>query len=244
MRTKHLSHVAALVASSLLLSTACRTRTSEPETEAHVVLSAAPVAGRTLFMDVHRLGPGNVRLEDVEEAHVKDLAVQGDFDVDYRSYWVDEEGGTIYCLVEAPSAEAAATVHKEAHGLVADDIIEVHDAETAEDVHRRAHGLVADEIVAVRPGILPGTPLGDRRLFMDTHEMGRGLRGEDVADAHRHDLSVQHQHGVNFLSYWYDEATGRIHCLAEAGSREDVVATHEEAHGLVPAELREVVAGE
>ena len=220
MRTKHLSHVAALVASSLLLSTACRTRTSEPETEAHVVLSAAPVAGRTLFMDVHRLGPGNVRLEDVEEAHVKDLAVQGDFDVDYRSYWVDEEGGTIYCLVEAP------------------------DAETAEDVHRRAHGLVADEIVAVRPGILPGTPLGDRRLFMDTHEMGRGLRGEDVADAHRHDLSVQHQHGVNFLSYWYDEATGRIHCLAEAGSREDVVATHEEAHGLVPAELREVVAGE
>jgi hypothetical protein len=38
---------------------------------------------------------------------------------------VDEGQGKAFCLVEAPSAEAAATVHREAHGLVADDVFEV-----------------------------------------------------------------------------------------------------------------------
>jgi hypothetical protein len=40
-------------------------------------------------------------------------------------YWVDEGQGRIFCLVEAPSADAANTVHREAHGLVADSIFEV-----------------------------------------------------------------------------------------------------------------------
>jgi len=61
----------------------------------------------------------------VAEAHAKDLTVQGKHGVNYRSYWVDEHKGAVFCLVEAPSAEAAARVHKEAHGLVADEIHEV-----------------------------------------------------------------------------------------------------------------------
>ena len=40
-------------------------------------------------------------------------------------YWFDEGAGEVFCLVEAPSKEAAAAVHREAHGLVADEIIEV-----------------------------------------------------------------------------------------------------------------------
>ena len=43
----------------------------------------------------------------------------------YLRYWVDEETGKIFCLVEAPSAEAACTVHRDAHGLVADEIYPV-----------------------------------------------------------------------------------------------------------------------
>ena len=35
---------------------------------------------------------------------------------------LDEADGTIFCLVEAPSADAASTVHREAHGLVADQV--------------------------------------------------------------------------------------------------------------------------
>jgi hypothetical protein len=38
---------------------------------------------------------------------------------------VDEQQGKIFCLVEASNAGAARTVHREAHGLVADEIYEV-----------------------------------------------------------------------------------------------------------------------
>ena len=72
-----------------------------------------------LFMDVHENLPG-VKAADVAEAHQKDLAIQDQYGVDYRQYWVDEAGGKVFCLVEAPSAEAAAAVHKEAHGLLPD----------------------------------------------------------------------------------------------------------------------------
>lgn len=77
-----------------------------------------------LFMDVHTITDG-VSAKDVADAHVKDLQEQAKHGVDYRHYWVDEQAGKIFCLVEAPTAEAAATVHREAHGLVADEIYEV-----------------------------------------------------------------------------------------------------------------------
>ncbi len=77
-----------------------------------------------LYMDTHRNMKG-VKAADVADAHAKDLKVQGKYGVDYQHYWVDEKGGTIQCLVHAPNAEAAARVHKEAHGLVADEIVEV-----------------------------------------------------------------------------------------------------------------------
>lgn len=77
-----------------------------------------------LFMDVHTMSEA-VAAEDVAKAHEADLAKQGDYGVEYKRYWVDENAGKIFCLVEAPTAEAAATVHREAHGLVADEIYEV-----------------------------------------------------------------------------------------------------------------------
>jgi Protein of unknown function (DUF4242) len=61
----------------------------------------------------------------VADAHAADLKKQGEHDVSYLRYWVDEEAGKIFCLVEAPSPEAASTVHREAHGLVADEIYPV-----------------------------------------------------------------------------------------------------------------------
>lgn len=77
-----------------------------------------------LFMDVHTL-EGSVSADDVAAAHAKDVETQGKYGVDYKSYWVDEGAGKIFCLVEAPDADAARTVHREAHGLVADEIYEV-----------------------------------------------------------------------------------------------------------------------
>jgi hypothetical protein len=77
-----------------------------------------------LFMDTHTL-EGGVAAADVAAAHQADLATQGPYGVDYLKYWVDEEAGKIFCLVEAPDAETAHTVHREAHGLVADEIYSV-----------------------------------------------------------------------------------------------------------------------
>jgi leucyl aminopeptidase (aminopeptidase T) len=77
-----------------------------------------------LYMDVHNV-EGGVSATDVAGAHMKDLQEQAAHDVDYKQYWVDEKAGKIFCLVEAPNPEAAHTVHREAHGLVADEIYEV-----------------------------------------------------------------------------------------------------------------------
>jgi len=74
-----------------------------------------------LFMDIHHLGDG-VRHDDVAKAHTADLQTQDKYDVRYLRYWVNEDKGTVFCLVEAPSEDAANAVHKEAHGLVADEL--------------------------------------------------------------------------------------------------------------------------
>jgi hypothetical protein len=79
-----------------------------------------------LYMDIHNFS-GGVAAGDVAEAHKADLQAEGQHDVRYLRYWVDEQQGKVFCLVEAPSAEAAATVHKEAHGLLADEIFQVQE---------------------------------------------------------------------------------------------------------------------
>jgi class 3 adenylate cyclase len=75
-------------------------------------------------MDSHEI-PGGVTPEEVAKAHGQDLAVQQKYGVEFRKYWVNEKAGKIFCFVDAPSAEAANCVHREAHGLVAGSIIEV-----------------------------------------------------------------------------------------------------------------------
>jgi hypothetical protein len=74
-----------------------------------------------LYMDVHHLD-GAVTMDDVAKAHAADLETQGKYGVHYLRYWVAEDKGTIFCLVDAPNPEAANTVHCEAHGLAADEI--------------------------------------------------------------------------------------------------------------------------
>jgi len=78
-----------------------------------------------LYMDIHNLPGATAR--EVAEAHMKDVQTQDRYGVRYLRYWVDERQGKIFCLVDAPDSEAAATVHREAHGLVADEIFEVQE---------------------------------------------------------------------------------------------------------------------
>jgi Protein of unknown function (DUF4242) len=75
------------------------------------------------YMDEHDI-PG-VKAADVVGAHAADVAVQDKYGVNYKHYWVDEEKGKVFCLVDAPDRETATRVHREAHGLVAHTLYEV-----------------------------------------------------------------------------------------------------------------------
>jgi hypothetical protein len=77
-----------------------------------------------LYMDIHKKVDGATAAA-VAGAHQLDLQMQKEYGVKYQKYWFDESTGTIFCLVEAPDKQAAERVHREAHGLVADEIHEV-----------------------------------------------------------------------------------------------------------------------
>ena len=78
-----------------------------------------------LYMDLHK-GLKGIKRNDVEHIHQLDVQVQDKYGVKYQKFWVNEDEGTVFCLIEGPSKEACAAVHQEAHGHLACEIIEVH----------------------------------------------------------------------------------------------------------------------
>lgn len=78
-----------------------------------------------LYMDVHCVT--GVTAGEVVEAHRKDLRTQDLYGVRYLRYWIAEDEGKVFCLVDAPDAVAAATVHLLAHGLEAQEIYQVEE---------------------------------------------------------------------------------------------------------------------
>jgi hypothetical protein len=80
-------------------------------------------------------------------------------------------------------------------------------------------------------------------LFMDVHDHIEGLTADAVAGAHAADLEVQKKYGVNYISYWFDEATGKVFCLVDAPDAETATRVHREAHGLVADTLVQVQEG-
>lgn len=81
-----------------------------------------------LFMDIHQNVEGLTQ-EAVAAAHQRDLEVQDKYGVSYLQYWFNEGSGKVFCLAEAPNREAFEAVHREAHGLIADEIVEVKEGE-------------------------------------------------------------------------------------------------------------------
>ena len=79
-----------------------------------------------LFLDTHKHVPG-LTADALAAAHARDLEVQAKYGVSYFRYWYDEATGRVYCLFEAPDAEAGEAVHREAHGILADEIVPVHE---------------------------------------------------------------------------------------------------------------------
>jgi hypothetical protein len=173
-----------------------------------------------LYLDVHHVGPGKVTAKDVAGAHQKDLAAQKKYGVNFIKYWLDEANGNIYCLAEASDSQSVWKTHKEAHGLVPDQV----------------HLVTEGEEAAIK---------GKKDLYLDLHVLGAGnVNAKAVAGAHQKDLAVQNKHGVNFINYWVDEKNGTVVCLAQAPNADSVINTHKEAHGLIPVKVERVKQGQ
>jgi class 3 adenylate cyclase len=76
-----------------------------------------------MYMDIHEIKGATA--DAVAQAHAADVETQKKYGVEYHKYWLNEGAGKIFCLCTAPNPDAAAQVHREAHGLVAEKIIEV-----------------------------------------------------------------------------------------------------------------------
>ena len=80
-------------------------------------------------------------------------------------------------------------------------------------------------------------------LFLDLHNIPGGVAPRDVALAHMKDLEAQWKRNVRYLRYWFDDDLTKIFCLVDAPSKEDAIAVHAEAHGLLPDEIISVQSG-
>ena len=200
-----------------------------------------------LYMDIHELG--DVSAEDVAKAHVADLEAQEKYGVNYLKYWVNEKCGKVFCLVEAPNAEAANSCHREAHGLVARKIIEIQpelaDGFLGRDIETDAAGAV----------VLPGGGADARDpgirtvLFTDivdsttlTHSLGDeaalglfGVHDKIVRDALSALGGREVKHTGDGIMASFVSAAGAVRCAIQV-QRE--LAKHDEANPERPLKVR------
>ena len=80
-------------------------------------------------------------------------------------------------------------------------------------------------------------------LYLDEHDHIQDLKADALAQAHARDVEVGAAYGVNYLRYWFDEATGKVFCLVDAPSPEVAEEVHRLAHGLVADRVLEVTEG-
>lgn len=78
-----------------------------------------------IYVDLHD-DLGEVTEEDILAAHRRDLEIQDKHGVQFLTYWFNSPDGHAFCLVSAPTKDAAIACHKESHGLVPHKMIEVN----------------------------------------------------------------------------------------------------------------------
>lgn len=78
-------------------------------------------------MDLHKASDYDEKptMDDIKRNHIADLKVQNKYGVKFIQYWINEQAGLVFCLMEAPNKEACAAVHQEAHGNMPCNIIEL-----------------------------------------------------------------------------------------------------------------------
>lgn len=77
-----------------------------------------------IYMDRH-IVPG-IEAKHAAKAHCEDLLIQEEYGCRCMTYWVDEENGSAFCLIDAPNKEAVEEMHRRSHGLVPHEIVQVN----------------------------------------------------------------------------------------------------------------------
>jgi AraC-like DNA-binding protein len=80
-----------------------------------------------LFMDLHKASDYDVKptIDEIKHNHIADLKTQEKYKVKFIQYWVNEEAGLVFCLMEGPDKESCIATHQEAHGNMACNVIEL-----------------------------------------------------------------------------------------------------------------------
>ena len=105
-------------------------------------------------MDLH-IAPG-VTPKEVAEAHLLDVRIQQQYGCKAMTYWLDEDKGCVFCLIEAPDKESVIAMHEKAHGLIPHEIIQVNT-----DVVKAFLGRIQDPESAIK------LPEADIKIFSD-----------------------------------------------------------------------------
>lgn len=151
------------------------------------------------YMDIHTVDGATA--DEVIKAHQADLAVQEAHDVECVKYWFNQERGKLFCLFEAPSAEATECVHHQAHGLMAEKVIEV-DPDLVSGFMGPAHANAGGMVI--EPGRSDGKLDTAIRTILFTDIVGStemtSRHGDDAAmimlnvhDRHTRDALAAHQ---------------------------------------------------
>jgi hypothetical protein len=175
---------------------------------------------KNMYIDVYHFGSGSVTSQAMATSYLRDQAMGKKYGVHFLKYWMDRTGGNVYFLSVATDSQSVLKTHAEAHGKMPDEIFHVTD------------GLAS--------------PLNNgKTFFIDVHELGAGkVTAEAVVGVHQKDLAVEKKYGVNLINYWVDEKKGVVMCLSQAADSADVLKTHREAHGLMPAYIVRVDPGQ
>lgn len=199
-----------------------------------------------MYMDIHEVKGATAA--DVAKAHSADVKTQGKYGVEYHKYWLNESTGKIFCLCTAPSPEAAASVHREAHGLVASKIIEVS-PEIAEGF------LGGSEVNPAGAALVPGGAEDERdpgiRTIMFTDIVGSTeltqRLGDDAAMVllRIHDTIVRDALGASHGREIKHTGDGIMACFVStvaavrcATRIQRALAQHEQANSEVPVKVR------
>jgi len=202
-------------------------------------------------MDVHDL-QGATEAQ-VAQAHAADLKEQEKYGVHYIQYWVNESHGKSFCLIDAPSSQAAQLVHREAHQQMAERIIEVQPEMVDAFL---GGGEAAPSGAMLRPGAAVNERDSAIRTIFFTDIVGSTdeARGDDAGMAllNVHDTIVRDalasadgrevKHTGDGIMASFVSAAAAVRCAADILRG---LATHREEHAEHPLKVRiGIAAGE